>query len=71
MPDADALAATIPGLEAEYDAERATLRLEFDPGVLSTSELNAQVLPAVLEQGCGVPEVRRGGGLEQEYLKKS
>ena len=69
-PELAELGSLVPGAECVWDAKKATLQVDFDPESTQVTELTAILLPALLQQGCGILEVHRGGGLEQEYLKQ-
>ena len=69
-PDVERLAQGAPKGTFLWEPKTAVLRVEFDPAEVAVVAITAAVLPELVTQGCGILEVRRGGGLEQEYLKR-
>ncbi len=65
----DAIQQALPKVEIRHSAERGTLTLFFPDEQYSAEQVNAAVLPLLLEHGVGVLEIQRGSDLEQEYLE--
>ena len=64
----EAIQQVLPAVEVRHSEERSTLTLRFAEEQHSTAQINAAILPVLLEHGVGVLEIQRGSDLEQEYL---
>lgn len=64
----ETLAAALPEARLEHDPAKGRLVLHFSGARYAPAAANAAVLPVLLAAGVGVEEIRRGSGLEEEYL---
>lgn len=64
----EGLRSALPGVLLRQDAEQGTLTIGFSGEAFTAAVVNAAVLPVLLSAGVGVLEIRRGSGLEEEYL---
>lgn len=67
-PPVDVLGPLAPGVEWQLSDDGKELTALFTEDH-SPESLNARVIPALLEAGCGILEIKRGSDLETEYLR--
>jgi ABC-type multidrug transport system ATPase subunit len=67
--DFAALCAAVPATTLALSSDGRQLTCSYDPLQSSPEQLNRLLLPALLEQPCGVLTVSQGASLENEYLK--
>ncbi len=66
----DALMAAVPGAEITLTDDGTRLTILLRDVTINPSEINARVLPILLEHGIGIVEISRGSDLESEYLNQ-